>query len=821
MKGRVSADKTLVATRLTGYHGDKAAPSIEETNQVEVSQNKANLVLTHGTEIIIPGGEKSKTETINVFNNGTGDATKVEAKVANPETKLSLSKIDGTIGAQKDAKLEVTATSDEVGSEEIKVKHEAGSEVITTSTNVAYYPENTEAKLQVLEAKGDLSYSIQGITSQKIITITNNGIRTIKDLKSNLVPVAGMNISDTKCNGELSKGASCAITIEYNPIEDKNLADSVARLNITGSYKTSSGYDKVVTLWHGEQYSVSAGASVVSVTPNPDIKTLTTAVGKTNTLGFTVKNTGPSQLKAKVTGLDLTNATTAYLAPETNQANNCTDGFELNADKECTIQYKHTPLLEHKTDVSLTAKYKLIRNDIEAPAAFEVVSKNINVVGTVKAILDSKVEADNSKLGGEGTQIDPYVFAPVKGGNGIKLTYTITNTGTGKAKDIQLLTSSFPKYATFKGCGDGDSISLEPTKACTLEVVAPSANWLKFTTAHNGDGADSTLVTGTYNIPVKFSMDGEQVDVATKYANYNRGMAAIGYKVNNNKDGTIKITAKVGAESKYKDYISYPVNIKIQNYDEISPIINNAKPEILECQISSKDKDTCDITIHILKDVAAATDINHSLTMAAEESGRDTVTSSVNINFSEGTLGAHVSELEARDEYGMVFDYNEDGKSIIITGYNSEKDHQASPEIPQFIDNKPVTVIGQFAFLRKHLKSIIIPEGVLEIGKGAFVSNTFSSITIPNSTKIIGNEAFAENHDLTELHLGDNLETIGNSAFGGTSITKLNIPNKVKTIGRSAFFQLGITELKLGSSVEKIGASAFKNTGNWTQVQIC
>ena len=141
-----------------------------------------------------------------------------------------------------------------------------------------------------------------------------------------------------------------------------------------------------------------------------------------------------------------------------------------------------------------------------------------------------------------------------------------------------------------------------------------------------------------------------------------------------------------------------------------------------------------------------------------------------------------------------------------------------SYEIPEGI-----TEIGDFAFARSGLESIVIPEGVTKIGYGAFYHcDNLQSVQIPSTVTEIGDYAFAKtpflenNHSATYPFVvaGDGI-LIG--YLGSDSI--INIPGGVKQISDGVFRDhMGITAVNLPDSIETIGEDAFKGCHNLTTV---
>ena len=111
--------------------------------------------------------------------------------------------------------------------------------------------------------------------------------------------------------------------------------------------------------------------------------------------------------------------------------------------------------------------------------------------------------------------------------------------------------------------------------------------------------------------------------------------------------------------------------------------------------------------------------------------------------------------------------------------------------IPDTIDGKSVTSIGEFAFFDcTSLTSITIPNGVTSIGDYAFRDcSSLTSITIPDSVTSIGESAFGWCTSLTSITIPNGVTSIGDYTFWNcTSLTSITIPNSVTWIGGSAFY---------------------------------
>jgi formylglycine-generating enzyme required for sulfatase activity len=90
------------------------------------------------------------------------------------------------------------------------------------------------------------------------------------------------------------------------------------------------------------------------------------------------------------------------------------------------------------------------------------------------------------------------------------------------------------------------------------------------------------------------------------------------------------------------------------------------------------------------------------------------------------------------DEKDFTVETINDGSAARITRYNGKN---TELKIPPRIGNRPVTEIGDRAFTRKGLTSVVIPESVIFIGNFAFAENQIGSVSI-GANVYIANNAF-------------------------------------------------------------------------------
>ena len=168
------------------------------------------------------------------------------------------------------------------------------------------------------------------------------------------------------------------------------------------------------------------------------------------------------------------------------------------------------------------------------------------------------------------------------------------------------------------------------------------------------------------------------------------------------------------------------------------------------------------------------------------------------------------------------FEYtiNSDG-TIKLTKYNG---NEAILDIPELIDGKNVTSIGEEAFYDcTSLTSITIPNSVKYIGGCAFNGcENLVNIEIPSSVTSINDSTFGSCTSLTSITISDSVTDIGMYAFFGcTSLTSITIPRGVTNIGRFAFsYCTKLTSVKIPDSVMSIGNHAFVGCTSLTSVKL-
>ncbi len=132
-----------------------------------------------------------------------------------------------------------------------------------------------------------------------------------------------------------------------------------------------------------------------------------------------------------------------------------------------------------------------------------------------------------------------------------------------------------------------------------------------------------------------------------------------------------------------------------------------------------------------------------------------------------GAATGNTALQNAEIKYNFYYTYKtkSDG-TIEITGYVGP-DSNTVAEIPESIDGKSVTSIGELAFLNcKNLAEFVIPQSVISISVGAFQNCTgLKKISVPAGVTEIDKNVFSGCGNLTEISIPLSVKNIQDSAF--------------------------------------------------------
>lgn len=166
------------------------------------------------------------------------------------------------------------------------------------------------------------------------------------------------------------------------------------------------------------------------------------------------------------------------------------------------------------------------------------------------------------------------------------------------------------------------------------------------------------------------------------------------------------------------------------------------------------------------------------------------------------------------------FSYKMDSGEVTITGYHGT---EREIVIPEEIEGRPMTRIGEEAFRDYDLTSIDLPDSLLVIECFAFCDcDCLESISFGKNLEQIGSYAFSGCVALQKVSWPEGVTEIEGGVFDGcTSLRSVSLPNKLEEIGDAAF--RGCTSLErisMPESLKVIDYVAFKGCNSLQSVEL-
>ena len=164
-----------------------------------------------------------------------------------------------------------------------------------------------------------------------------------------------------------------------------------------------------------------------------------------------------------------------------------------------------------------------------------------------------------------------------------------------------------------------------------------------------------------------------------------------------------------------------------------------------------------------------------------------------------------------------IFLYVEKNGEITITGLQ-EGTAETAIEIPETIDNMPVTEIAEQAFLESPITAVKIGKNIREIGELAFgVCKKLSSVTWNQKCDVIPSDCFAECSNLTQFDFS-NVKKIGLYAFYKSGLQEVYLTEKIEVVSEWAFFECKkLSSVIWNCKCDVIPAYCFVRCSNLTQ----
>lgn len=156
-------------------------------------------------------------------------------------------------------------------------------------------------------------------------------------------------------------------------------------------------------------------------------------------------------------------------------------------------------------------------------------------------------------------------------------------------------------------------------------------------------------------------------------------------------------------------------------------------------------------------------------------------------------------------------------REMIITGYEGPPIEEII--IPEEINGKPVTTIGESAFEDYYgneladaptLKRVIIPDSVTSIEPKAFKSCGLEEVVLSKSLEVISYEAF-KNNKIKRIKFPDSLRGIFFQAFSNNHLEEIKFGSNLKKIGTNSFSNNNLSVLKLPEKLTELNIASLGN----------
>jgi len=168
-----------------------------------------------------------------------------------------------------------------------------------------------------------------------------------------------------------------------------------------------------------------------------------------------------------------------------------------------------------------------------------------------------------------------------------------------------------------------------------------------------------------------------------------------------------------------------------------------------------------------------------------------------------------------------MFEYQKYSDHIVISSCKSMD--MTSVEIPDKIDNLPVTEIGIYAFQLNSMKTLKLPDTITIINPYAFgMCKNLTTLTIPDSVQKIAMHAFEDCPALETINFPDHLVETGDYTFNNTPWLNAQRNKDPLVIVNGALID-GRTckgDVVVPSSVKSIASGAFAKNNDITSAVI-
>ncbi len=218
-----------------------------------------------------------------------------------------------------------------------------------------------------------------------------------------------------------------------------------------------------------------------------------------------------------------------------------------------------------------------------------------------------------------------------------------------------------------------------------------------------------------------------------------------------------------------------------------------------------------------------ASDLQQEISTELEEQTDGNTSMGENQGTYNAEYGLDMGSPKEKDKVSGDYVYDVYADHVAVTEYTGTS---LKVKIPAEIDGMPVKRImryeedryNKYAVVPGNVISVELPESIVAIGERAFYETSIKTINLPDSILSIGDGAFSHCSKLENVHLPNQLDYLGGSAFFGCENAfsgKLTIPDSLSEIKEGTFTDTSentsITELVIPGSVTKIGSDAFRS----------
>lgn len=171
--------------------------------------------------------------------------------------------------------------------------------------------------------------------------------------------------------------------------------------------------------------------------------------------------------------------------------------------------------------------------------------------------------------------------------------------------------------------------------------------------------------------------------------------------------------------------------------------------------------------------------------VTARSAGSVTITAKDKISGKKTTCTFRVRQKETNASY---FRYKIKDNNATITKYIGP-DTITDIVIPRYLNNTPVSTIGNQAFYETKIVSIDIPSTITKISSYSFYGcNSLKEVFLPSSVTTVDEGAFAKCSSLTTCSMPNKMKKLGNYVFSNcSSLNQVILPTTCNNVGEYLF----------------------------------